>query len=133
MTYRREISPLCESSTHKIDTKTTKLTRRAYNLCKWPFRIYANLMGLAHPKRCVLYQDLISTFQRSFVGCCAFCIKTKIIFNKHVGKKIHYYSTSFPVFSMRSLPICQNHQLVDGGLGVFFSGVYSMTFNYLIL
>ena len=51
-----------------LDTKTTKLTRiQPYLYCQWPFWIYANSKGLTHPKRCVLYQDLISTYQRSFV------------------------------------------------------------------
>ena len=53
---------------HNLDTKTTRLTRiQLYLFYLWPFLIYANLRGLTHPKRCVLYQDLISTYQRSYV------------------------------------------------------------------
>ncbi len=53
---------------HNLDTKTTKLTRiQPYLFCQWPFWIYANLRGLTHPKRCVLYQELICTYQRSYV------------------------------------------------------------------
>ena len=50
---------------HNLDTKTTKLTRiylQPYLYFPWPFWIYAN--EITHPKRCVLCQDLISTYQR---------------------------------------------------------------------
>ena len=51
-----------------LDTKTTKLTRvQPYLYCQWPFWIYANYRGLTHPKRCVLYQDLICTYSSSSV------------------------------------------------------------------
>ena len=53
---------------HNVDTKTTRITRKQlYIFYLWPFWIYANQRGLTHPKRCVLYQDLISTYQRSSV------------------------------------------------------------------
>ena len=84
---------------HTLCTKTTKVTRiQLYLFYLWPFWIYANLSGLTHPKRCVLYQDLISTYHRSSVPILVLSCR-----NEHSGLFLWLrQQTMLPVVQWRS-------------------------------
>ena len=84
---------------HNLDANTTKLTRiQPYLYCQWPFWTYAIYRGLTHPKRCVLYQYLISTYQRSSVPIVVLSCR-----NEHSGLFFRLRQPTNTVSSMHSV------------------------------